>query len=161
MKPTFALLGALALAPLAACTTTTTNGTTTTALSPTLVQDGNLAVAALQALGNDAMLLGAPAADATAIGLATTALQTGLFDLQKGVKTPQDFAMLFNDEVNQLAPTVLRDMKANATITTGVALLESFVTIIAADVTPASTAPTAASIDTRARLAAWISQKPK
>lgn len=161
MKPTFALLGALALAPLAACTTTTTNGTTTTALSPTLVQDGNLGVAALQTLGNDVMILGGPAADAAAINLAQNAVKIGLSDLQKGTKTPQDFATLFNDEVTQLAPTILKDVGANTTIKDGVVLLSSFVTIIAADVTPASTAPTAASIDTRARLAAWISQKPK
>lgn len=145
-------LAGASLVALVACTTT---GTTTT-LNPALVQDGNLAVAAFQALGNDATLLGAPPSDVTALTLATSTLQTALADLQKGAKTPQDFATLFNDEVNQVGPTLLKDLKANQTITTGVALLESFVTIVAADATPATTAPTSQQIDKRAQLQAWV-----
>lgn len=141
---------ALSLA-LAACAAT--GGAAT--VSPALIQDGNLAVAAFQALGNDATLLGASAADVTVLTLATSALQTALADLQKGAKTPQDFATLFNDEVNQVGPTLLKDFHANQSITTGVALLESFVTIVAADVT-ASTAPTSQQINTRAQLQAWV-----
>lgn len=128
-------------------------GCTIPPASPTLVKDGTLAVAALTALETDATVLGAPKADLTAITLATAAVQTGLTDLQNGVKTPQDFATLINDEISQLAPTLLVDFKANTTITTGVVLLQQLVLVIAAEAT-ATTTPVAPA--TRQNLETWM-----
>lgn len=130
-----------------------------TPLNPTIVQDGNLAIAALNALNADAGLLGAPQADTTAITLATRALQTGLTDLQKGNKTAADFAALVNDEITTLAPTLLKDFHANATITAGVALLQAFIPVILADATQTatSTSPAVPHVaDDRARLQIWV-----
>lgn len=149
-----ALLLTVSLAALAACTSTT-------ALSPTLVQDGTLTVAALQVLSADAATLGAPPADVAAVNLAATAVQTALTDLQKGSTTPQAFATLATDEINAVAPTILRDVKANPTITTGVTLLTNFIPIIAADVAAQTTAPTAAAIDNRSGLQAWVTANKK
>jgi len=140
-------VSALALLAFSACTTP---------LNPTLLQDGQLVVAALQAIDADAVALGAPAADTALIAVALTAVQTGLTDLQKGSKTPQDFATLLTDEINSVAPTLLMDLHANQTITTGVVLLKNLIPVIVADVTAGQKAPTAASIDTRGRMRVWI-----
>lgn len=126
--------------------------------NPTLLQDGDLAIKALTLLEQDAKLLGAPAIDTGAIGLATVSVQTALADLKKGIKTPQDFATVVNDQVSLLAPTLLADFKANNTITTGVVLLQQLVLVIAAEVTANQAPPTARSVDVRAQLQAWMSR---
>jgi hypothetical protein len=130
-------------------------------LNPNLARDGNLVVAALQVLSTDATTLGAPAEDVTVINVAIDAVQTELTALQKGSMTPQDVATNINAEIGVVAPPLLRDFKANATIKTGVLLLQNFVTIIAADVAPVTTAPTAAAIDTRSKLDAWVHGQKK
>ena len=126
-----------------------------------VIQDGNLAVLALNTLNDDAKLLGAPARDSDAIAVASKAVQTALADLQKGIKTPQDFAAAVNDQVSVLAPTLLADFKANQTITTGVVLLQQLVLVIAAEVTANQSAappppPTARSFNARAELQIWV-----
>jgi len=124
-----------------------------------VIQDGNLAVLALNTLNDDAKLLGAPARDTDAIAVASKAVQTALTDLQKGIKTPQDFAAAVNDQVSVLAPTLLADFKASEKITTGVVLLQQLVLLIAAEVTANQTAaapPTARSVNARAELQIWV-----
>lgn len=136
----------------------------TAPLNSTLVSDGNLAIAGLKALSADAALLGAPSADTTAIGLATDSVQTALTDLQKGIKTPADFATLVNDQISQLAPTLLKDFHANNTITTGVVLLQQLLPLIAAEVSGPAV-PTAAMSpklgDARQQLQAWLNGQKK
>jgi hypothetical protein len=133
-------------------------------LSPTLVSDANLAVAALQALDTDATLLQAPTADTTAITLAIQAIQTALADLQRGTKTPSEFAQLVNDQISLLAPTLLKDFKANNTITTGVVLLQQLLPVIAADAT-GTVVPTPAMAprlgNARQQLQIWLLQGKK
>ena len=128
-------------------------GCTIPPLSPTLLSDANLAIAALQALNTDATLLGAPLADTTAITIATGAIQTALTDMQNGIKTPQDFATAVDDEVSQLAPTLLKDFKANTTVTTGVVLLQQLVLLIGAEVTAPTTSAQAA---VRQKMQNWV-----
>lgn len=136
----------------------------TAPLNPTLVSDGNLAIAGLKALSADAALLGTPTADTTAINLATTSIQTALTDLQGGIKTPAAFASLVNDQVSLLAPVLLKDFHANNTITTGVVLLQQLVLLIAAEVS-GPTVPTAAMApklgDARQQLQAWLNGQKK
>lgn len=131
-------------------------------LSPTLLSDANLAVAALQALSTDATLLGAPTADTTAITIASTAIQTAVADLQKGTQTPSEFASLVNDEISLLAPILLKDFKANSTITTGVVLLQQLLPVIAADAA-GTVVPTPAMAprlgDARQQLQIWVLQQ--
>lgn len=137
-----------------------------TPLNPSILKDGNLAIAALNALDTDAVALGAPAADTAAIDLAIAALQTGLTDLGKGSETAADFATLADDEISLLAPVLLRDFHANQTITVGALLLQNMIPIIAADAAVAtgpSPAPAARSLavsvkaeDVRAQLMGWI-----
>lgn len=125
-------------------------------LSPTLLQDGELAVTALSTLNDDAKLLGAPSADVDAIGTAITGVQTALADLKKGIKTPQDFATAVNDQISVLAPILLTDIKANTTIRTGVVLLQQLVLVIGAEVIATNHPPTARQIDIRSELNLWV-----
>lgn len=132
-----------------------------TPANPVLLQDGQLAVGALTVIESDAKLLNAPAADIAAIDTGINVLQTGLNDLKAGTKTPNDFARLANDEITVLSPIMLDALHANATMRLGVTLLQQLVTVIAADVTAANTAPTAASIDTRGRVRVWMEGQRK
>jgi hypothetical protein len=124
-------------------------------ISPTLIQDGNLALTALKALETDAALMGASPADLAAIGLVEGAIQFALADLQKGVKTPADFVTLVNDQISQLAPPLLKDFKASPKVAMGVALLQNLLPVMAAEV---MTQPKAAEMvgDPRAKLQAWV-----
>ena len=131
-------------------------------LSPTLLQDGNLALTALTTLNSDAKLLGAPAADTMAIDAVASAVQTALADLKKGVKTPSDFAQLVNDQVSQLAPVLLKDFKANGTITTGVVLLQQLVLLIGAEANMQQTSIMAPRMtDARQNMQDWLNRHKK
>lgn len=129
-------------------------------ISPTLINDGNLAVTALTTLNSDAKLLGAPAKDTQAIDAVIISVKTALADLQKGIKTPTDFAQAVNDQISVLAPILLTDFKANTEITTGVVLLQQLVLVIAAEA--ANKPPTAQkSFDARAEMQAWLMKHKK
>lgn len=136
-------------------------GCGSTPINPTLLSDGQLAGAALQVLITDAQTLGAPAEDVSKAQAVLAALQTAVADLKKGSATAQDFATLATDEINSVTPTLLADLHANATLTWGVTLLENFIPLIAADVAPVTTAPTAAAIDRRSALQAWVTGQKK
>lgn len=127
-------------------------------ISPTLIQDANLAVAALNTLSGDMTLLGAPAADATAISLVTGAIQTALTDLESGAKTPADFVQLVNDQVSTMAPTLLKDFATNNKITTGVILLQQLLPLMAAEVTAQPTVAARLG-DARKDLQDWVNSK--
>lgn len=134
------------------------------AVIPALLQDGNLAITALTTLSSDTKLLGAPPVDTIAIDTVTSAVQAALADLKKGVKTSSDFAQLINDQISQLAPTILKDLKANSDITTGVVLLQQLVMLIAAEATAQQT-PTAEMsphlIEARANMQDWLQRHHK
>ena len=127
-------------------------------ISPTLIQDANLAVAALNTLSGDMTLLGAPAADATAISLVTGAIQTALTDLESGAKTPADLVQLVNDQVSTMAPTLLKDFATNNKITTGVILLQQLLPLMAAEVTAQPTVAARLG-DARKDLQDWVNSK--
>lgn len=148
MKPT--LVAAIALSALAACGTPP---------NPTILRDAQLIVAGLEAVDTAvAQFPGVPAADTILAGLVLTAVQAGLTELQNGAKTPADFATLAQTQIGLLAPPLLKDLHANATITTGVALLQGLIPVIAAEATPAPAAMPVAAMasDTRGKLQAWV-----
>lgn len=149
-----ALLAAIVIAPamlIASCGTV---------ISPTLLSDGTQAVTMLKALDADAAALGVAPDITTAILLATTAVQTGLTDLQGGTTTPTTFAQLATDEINQLAPDLLADFKANSNLTTGIVLMQQLGLLIAGDVmAPTSAAAARATPDIRQQVQTWLNDQ--
>lgn len=126
-------------------------------ISQTLLNDGNLLIAGLQTVDSTLKTANAPATDVALVETAIAALQTAEADLQAGKQTPAGFAKLAQDEIAKFAPAVLADLHANATIVTGVTLIENLLPVIIADVTPAAPAKVGAAMtDQRQALRNWI-----
>jgi hypothetical protein len=131
-----------------------------TPVNPTLIADGQLAVATLSTIDTIAgNIPGVPASVTGLIGVALTGIQAGLTDLQSGAQTPASVAALIQTEIKTVAKPVATDLKANATIQNGLTLLSNLAPVIAADVGPVPTvnvtAEAAPHADPRAALAAW------
>lgn len=128
-------------------------------ISQTLLNDGNLLIAGLQTVSSTLTTAGAPIGDIVLVNAAVTALQTAETDLKAGTVTPAAFAKLAQDEMSKLAPAILTDLHANATITMGVTLAQNLIPVIAGDVAPVVTAPVkvgAEMTDPRGALRAWV-----
>jgi hypothetical protein len=116
-----------------------------TPINPTLLADGQLVVGVLTTLDNVAgNVPGVPASVTGLVGLALVGIKDGLTALQAGTQTPAAVASLIQTEIATVAQPVAVDLKANATITNGLAVLSNLVPVIAADVTPAPVGGTAA-----------------
>lgn len=150
------MLGAAIVAALVGCSTP---------VNPTLLQDGQIAVEALQAL--DAAVSFVPGVPASAVILAgdvLAAAQQALTSLQNGATTAAAFGTALSADIGKLQP-IATDLKANQTITTGIALLQRLVPTITADIanTPApapapvtgTPATAQAAPDVRGQLKAW------
>lgn len=126
-------------------------------VSQNLLNDGNLLIAGLQAVSSVMTIAGAPAKDTDLVNVAVAALQAAELGLSAGVQTPATFAKLAQDEMAVLAPSILADLHANATITDGVTLAEKLIPVIVADtgVMPVAAAQGPA-VDPRGALADWI-----
>ena len=128
-----------------------TAGTCTVPPSPTLVQDGQLIVAGLETL----IPMLPSGADQALTSVVLGGVRTGLTDLQSGARTPTQFATLITDEMDRLAPPLLKDFHANQTIVSSVALVRGLVPVIAAEVAAQPVAPKAGETDARMALARW------
>ena len=129
-----------------------------TPVNPTLVQDGQLLVAGLTAL----VPLLPPGKDQSTATAALTTVSADLTELKSGAQTPAVFIGLVETSINGMAPTILADVGANATIATGVKALQGMLPVLAADLAPPVVAApvTAMAVapvaDPRAALRGWV-----
>lgn len=130
-----------------------------TSVNPTLVSDGQLFVAGLQTLNTAAAQTAqVPAADTKIAADALTAAQSALTQLQAGSQSASQFANVVSAVAGDLGP-LLTDLKANASIMDGVAAVQAFAPVIAAEIGAVSATPVragAAPSDPRAALQAWV-----
>ena len=134
---------------LAACTTPP---------SPAVLTDARLVIAGVQAL--DGVLLNVPGVTAGDITLGNDVLRVisdGVARAQNGTITQAALAQIVNVEINHLAPVLLADMHANATITAGV---NALLGLSNAMIMPMASARFAAAADPRVDVRAFVAAHP-